>query len=140
MNNSSEKGGVVAQRNIKSKTYMSSCVDCPAKDGLITILVQEKRVQVDCKLLDGMVNGSLINTRELVKKILAKNPDIQCPVIASANRLMTTAERVIEEEVARRAAKQVVKAEAPSTPTNPADEVVAPSTQASQTEEVATQL
>jgi len=132
MNNPPSQGGVVAQRNIKSETYMSSCVDCPAKDGLITILPQEKRVQVDCKLLDGMVYGSLINTRELVRKILANNPEIQCPVIASANRLITTTERVLEEALSQQlkdleanAKKEAVtnldKERVASTPINPGE-------------------
>ncbi|HPU94985.1 MAG TPA: hypothetical protein PK398_02310 [Candidatus Gracilibacteria bacterium] len=135
MRNSTDIGGVIAQRATTAKT-LSSCRTCPAMDSILhdKFYGYSMHGVVDCKLLDGMVNGSLINTRELVRKILANNPEIQCPVIASANRLITTVERVIDQALSQqlkdleaKAKEEAAKAGATSAPSNPEEASLTPS-------------
>jgi len=102
MRNTSDKGGLVALRETTQDLYNSSCAKCPAGPYKMPPLTDINTVRGDCRLLDSMVNGSVVGTREWVRNILAQNPDVQCPVIANANRMMTNLERFIEAEVVRR--------------------------------------
>jgi|GEM_PF-4449682 len=133
MRNSTDIGGVIAQRATTAKT-LSSCRTCPAMDSILhdKFYGYSMHGVVDCKLLDGMVYGSFINTRNLVREILAKNPEIQCPVIASANRLITTVERVIEtalsqqlKDLAAKAKEEAAKEGAALTPSDSTEAAVA---------------
>ncbi len=99
MRNTSDKGGLSAFRETTQDLYNSSCAKCPAGPYKMPPLTDINTVRGDCRLLDSMVNGSVVGTREWVRNILAQNPEIQCQAVANANRQITTVERLIEEGI-----------------------------------------
>lgn len=131
MHNPPNQGGLVVYRETTQDKSELSCGTCPASI-CHSNFTPINTIQEHCQLLNGMVYGSFINTRNLVREILAKNPEIQCPAIASANRLITTVERVIDQALSQqlkdleaKAKEEAAKAGATSAPSDSTEAAVA---------------